>query len=469
MLSPAEVMAEMNRDHRRRIVIDVTSLTQWAGPPVGIIRVVHALAMANSGDGIRTLVAFDPVRQQFRELAPEWAKAVLGWTGLIDRHIHAAFPRNLLSRHGLVMTLERLRLTARSAFTARCAGRVQRAILAPRAHAFPLEDAHGARIAVVAANLAFGSEIQLSPDDTPLLAGMGWSYLSADRLRSIKMKSGCRLAAICYDLIPLTHPQFYSAADRKMFESYWRELPELLDHVLLSAEAIRADLENWCASLSIATPCATIVDFGYDPPFFDQATELPIALKPKRFALIVSTIEPRKGHGILLAAWQQLAARNLPALKDFQIVFAGRPGWMVEDLLEKLKAPPPGIIHLSSCSDAELAVLYRDAAFCCYPSQYEGFGLPLIEAFARGKAVLSSNGGALKETAGDLAPCLDPLDPGAWAAALAEWIAHPEEVEARERQIISSFHHPNWAEAADAIFSQLAEPQPSTGDARRRP
>ena len=185
-----------------------------------------------------------------------------------------------------------------------------------------------------------------------------------------------------------------------------------------------------------------------------------------RFALFVSTIEPRKGHATLLAAWQRLLAQNIPQLHDFRLVFVGRPGWMVDDVLRRLDPPPWGVRHFSGCSDERLASLYRHAAFCCYPSQYEGYGLPLIEAFARGKAVVSSSGGALPETAGGLAPILDPLDVEAWAAMLGDWIAHPEQVAAREQDIAAHFHHPDWPAAAAAIIGVLSRPAPSVGDFR---
>ena len=61
-----------------------------------------------------------------------------------------------------------------------------------------------------------------------------------------------------------------------------------------------------------------------------------------------------------------------------------------------------------------LAALYDGAAFCVYPSMYEGYGLPIVEAFARGKAVIASNRGSIPEIAAAFAPCLDPTDEEAW-------------------------------------------------------
>ena len=451
----------------RRIVLDVTSLVRWVGPPVGIIRVVHALAMASQAAQPGQLVAYDATRGAYYELNPYWMDTLLGWSGLVDRHIRQAAHRRPISRSSLVMVLERIRLTTDSRWLAGIADTLQRMILAPRAHRFPLEDRDGVRIANVPTDLAFGSAYRFQANDTLLLPGMGWSYLDAERLRAIKTDSGCRIAGICYDLIPITHPQFYSADDQAAFEAYWRAMLPILDEWLFSAAAIQADLTRWFGQLSLEPPPSAIVDFGYDPPRVEHVAELPEGLQTGRFALFVSTIEPRKGHATLLTAWQRLLTRGLPQQHDFQLVFVGRPGWMVDDVLRLLKSPPWGVVHLSGCSDRVLATLYRHAAFCCYPSQYEGYGLPLIEAFAHGKAVLSSSGGALPETAGSFAPCLDPLDVDAWADALGDWIGHPERYAAWESEIAGRFSHPDWPKAASAIFNVVS--QSATGDFRISP
>jgi glycosyltransferase involved in cell wall biosynthesis len=442
----------------QRIVLDVTSLVRWAGPPVGIIRVVHALAMALRAGSPGQLVAYDTTHGQYRTLDPRWLDTLLGWSGLVDRHMRQTFPNRIVSRSGSVMALERIRLTTDSPWLARLADRLQRIILAPRAHQFPLEDRAGCRIANVPVDLAFGAVMRFQPDDTLLLPGMGWSYLDAERLVAIKAESGCRIAGICYDLIPITHPQFYSKQDQEAFETYWRAMLPVLDQWLFSAQAIQSDLTRWCDRMSVVPPSSAIVDFGYDPPPLDEIAPLPASLRSGKFALFVSTIEPRKGHATMLTAWERLLARRLPQQHDFRLVFVGRPGWMVDDVLRRLKTPPWGVVYLSGCADRELGALYRHAAFCCYPSQYEGYGLPLIEAFARGKAVMSSSGGALPETAEPFAPCLNPLDIDAWTATLGDWIEHPELVAAREREIAEHFRHPDWPEAAASIFGVLSQP-----------
>ncbi len=76
----------------------------------------------------------------------------------------------------------------------------------------------------------------------------------------------------------------------------------------------------------------------------------------------------------------------------------------------------------------------------------------MIEAYARGKAVIASSGGALTETVDGLSPCLDPDDDDAWGAAIADWIEHPAAIAAAESRIRDRFARPAWPEAAARIL-----------------
>ena len=128
--------------------------------------------------------------------------------------------------------------------------------------------------------------------------------------------------------------------------------------------------------------------------------------------------------------WKRLLAEGIPQAADFSLVLVGRPGWMVDDLVAELKALDGAAnrFHmLSRVSDEELDSLYRNASFCLYPSIYEGYGLPVAEAFGYGKAVLTSNGGALKEVAGEFSPCIDPHDEESWYVSMKRWIQNPDD------------------------------------------
>ena len=108
---------------------------------------------------------------------------------------------------------------------------------------------------------------------------------------------------------------------------------------------------------------------------------------------------------------------------------------------------------LTDLDDAAVATLYRNAAFCLYPSRYEGYGLPVVEAFRHGKAVLASTGGAVPEVVGNLSPCLDPDDGETWRRMLQTWIEEPAVRALYEARIRTSFRHPGWDESAAAFFA----------------
>ena len=141
-------------------------------------------------------------------------------------------------------------------------------------------------------------------------------------------------------------------------------------------------------------------------------------LTHRSYVLAVSTLEPRKNFDRLLAAHTMLPEA---LRRRFPLVIAGGRGW--GDTLDDTTTAPhlaDGTLRLTGfVADADLVPLYASAAVCAYPSLYEGFGLPALEAMACGTPRWSrSNGSALDETAGDAALKVDPLDPDAIAEAL---------------------------------------------------
>ncbi len=429
----------------------MSSLTRWTGPPVGIVRVEHALARAAQLRPGTALCVWDKGSRRFRALRPEWAELVLGWGGAID----APAPRqSRLSRQPLFTALERVRLTSRTPGAATVAGWLQDALLAPRRHGHRQRDAAGQRIAHVPAELALGEDVGLGPQDVLFSAGSDWFHLDAAGLGGLKRRLGFKYAALCYDLIPITHPQFYSPADVALVTGHWRAALPLADLVITNARCIAADVVRFCRAEGLPPPETAVLPLGYDPPRAGSEP-LPASLADGRYALFVSTIEPRKGHSMLLRVWRRLLARGIPQRRRFHLVFVGRPGWMVDDVLADL-ASGAGldgtVLHLTGLDDAALHALYAHAAFGLYPSQYEGFGLPVIEAFAHGKPVLASTGGALPETVAGACPCLPPDDEEAWETAMADWIEQP----ARLSGFRPPRSHPGWAVAARAILDRAA-------------
>jgi glycosyltransferase involved in cell wall biosynthesis len=144
------------------------------------------------------------------------------------------------------------------------------------------------------------------------------------------------------------------------------------------------------------------------------------------FILTVSTIEPRKNYPMLIDAYvKYIKTSKEHGESPYPLVIAGRRGWESAEFFEKLDelSASTGLIHLmDNLSDSELAFLYKDAAFFCLPSLYEGFGLTLLEALAEGKYALASDIGPFHEIGGDLIRYIDPSDSDAWSEAISETV-----------------------------------------------
>jgi len=154
-------------------------------------------------------------------------------------------------------------------------------------------------------------------------------------------------------------------------------------------------------------------------PSLAAAGPLPDGLEPG-FILAVGTVEPRKNYPRLLAAYRQLRGRqgSLPP----QLVIAGRPGWAYGDTLQ-LIAAEPGVRYLGHVDEPTLAALYESASVLAFPSLYEGFGLPLLEAMSRGVPAVIGAEGALPELAPGAAIAVNPEDVDAIAGGLERLLA----------------------------------------------
>jgi len=138
----------------------------------------------------------------------------------------------------------------------------------------------------------------------------------------------------------------------------------------------------------------------------------------ERYLLYVGTLQPRKNLARLVDAFTRLAGD--PALTGVQLVLAGKPGWLADDLAPRVarlglagRVLFPGYI-----ADADLPALLSGALAFAFPSLYEGFGIPVLEAQSCGVPVMTSNNSSLPEVAGDAALLVDPHDVDAIAEAM---------------------------------------------------
>ncbi len=461
-----------------RIIFNLTTTAMWSGPPVGMVRAESEFGRWGLRHLDRLVPAFfDPGTGGFRELDREVANDLISQRTAIDTLSFVSPARKgkrktdriprplqplamwlLQSRRMALQTLERFRLAHPDGRAAAFADTVQRAIMGHKYRAVMVRP-DGSRRAYVTTDMILGPPIELTFRDTLVCAGAGWTHDDIRAIAEAKRRSGFRFVLLCFDIIPLMFPKFYKPADIAIHRDYCHVAFPLADLVVFNSNTVAADVRAYCEANGLALGRTAVSMLGADIRPTAANVPLPAGLEPDRYALLVSTIEPRKGHRMIYQAWLALLEAGIPQRTGFKLVFAGRIGWMVEDLVAELRGDPrlAGTLEiLTDADDDEVAALYQHAAFCLYPSEYEGYGLPVIEAFFHGKAVLASTGGAVPEVAGAFSPCLDPGDLAAWRDMLRLWIETPQARSAYVECIRASFHRPTWDQSAEGFFALVA-------------
>jgi glycosyltransferase involved in cell wall biosynthesis len=449
-------------------IYDISTLARSTGQAVGIVRVVRELARSARAHRPDTIfVIFDPSAGLFRHVAPKHLDAIIDDKALIDASTQAdpvtgrsfgglaLWLRN--PRRRAFMALENLR--AKRSGSSRLVEFLQGKLLKPK-HREALAGSGGERRVVLSFDAVAGAPLAATANQVLLCSGSDWGEGAVAQAARIKATARTRIAQICYDTVPLLHPDFYPPGIGEQFRLGFHRMVVLADIMLVTANQVAEDVRSYCVANGLPVPRLAVFSLGADvvPEPASGAASLPAGLAPSRYAMLVGTIEPRKGHRLLFNVWKQLLAEGVPQKTGFKLVFLGRKGWLVDDLLAEIGAHPSlgdSLLILSGVGDRDLAQLYRNAAFTVLPSLYEGYGLPVVESFRHGKAVLASTGGALKEVVGPFSPCLDPHDEAAWLEAMRRWITDPAARDPYEAAIAERFRHPTWPEAATAFFAAL--------------
>jgi glycosyltransferase involved in cell wall biosynthesis len=463
-------------DHR--IIFDITTSMRWLGPPTGIARVERQLALW-ALDNVPNIVFvfFDPqflayctVLRDAREfLTGDAALDTLGLTNpalpggrrtdRIPLWLRPLFLWITQSRRMMLRRLEATRLRSRSGRIAGLADWLQRRLMSSKHRQFMIREDNSRR-PTYPYTMVVGPQIRFTSRDTLVCAGSGWGNTN---IAAVKVaKSGCdfRMVLLCYDLIPLLFPRFYRNHDVTLFERYMRTALGSADCVVANSRAVARDIRQWSTEHAVSPGPIVVRPLGFDflRDSFGLPAGLPAGLKTGHFVLFVSTIEPRKGHALLGRVWRRLFAEGVLQRADFTLVFAGRIGWMVDDLLLQLRRDRQlgvPILVLHEIDDSVLTSLYRAAAFCVYPSAYEGYGLPVVEAFAYGKAVITSTGGGLPELTQGLCPSIDADDEQNWYETMKSWIECPQLRVAYEQEVRLRSQNPTWSEAAEGFFATV--------------
>jgi glycosyltransferase involved in cell wall biosynthesis len=204
-----------------------------------------------------------------------------------------------------------------------------------------------------------------------------------------------RLTATLHDLTCWVMPQLQSAANVRADRAFAGQVLQRAGGLIAVSENTRQDAIR---ILGITPEKITTIHSGVAPEYFQAVP----AYRPRPYVLSVGTLEPRKNLETLLDAWLGLR----PELRrKFDLVVAGPRGWISDATFARVRAEST---YLGYVPEARMPGLTAGAALLVYPSLYEGFGFPVVQAMAAGVAVLTSNTSCLPEIAGDAALLVDP-------------------------------------------------------------
>jgi glycosyltransferase involved in cell wall biosynthesis len=218
-------------------------------------------------------------------------------------------------------------------------------------------------------------------------------------------------ATTVHDLVPLRFPAWVQGRTRRMHSAKYRNAAATCDLVFANSAYTKRDIVEL---LDVPERRVRVALPGVDSVFTSDGGPADLGAA---YLLTVATLEPRKNLGALVEA-HALLGRS-----DLLLALVGAEGWGNQPALDR-----PGIVRLGYVDDEELARLYRGAAVFVYPSRFEGFGLPVIEAMACGTPVVCSSHPSMDEACGEAALRADPGSPEAMAAALELALREPAEL-----------------------------------------
>ncbi len=292
-----------------------------------------------------------------------------------------------------------------------------------------------------------------------LLIG-GTDVFFLPNLNFAAVSSHTKLVVTTHDLSFELFPETFSWKQRLWhFLVDFRRLAARADRVIAVSQSTKDDLVE---KYRVTEEKITVIPSGIDSRFRKMDRNDPELIRvkekyhlPYRFILYLGTFEPRKNIASLVRSYEALLASGNPAFQKYDLVLAGTPGWKCDDIFSSCEQSSykerillPGFI-----ADEDKVALYNLASVFVYPSLYEGFGFPPLEALSCGVPVITSHASALPEVVGSAGILIDPYQPNELYLALEAVLADQELAKSLVEKGLFQARRFSWERAAAATLS----------------
>jgi glycosyltransferase involved in cell wall biosynthesis len=271
---------------------------------------------------------------------------------------------------------------------------------------------------------------------------------------------GIPVLATLMDAIPLSHPEWASSSFRSLKNKVWRQASRWADHVVTISDYAKSQIIE---HFGIPAQQISVVSLGVDQRFYDRLAPAivqsvcQVHSLQRPYFLSIGTLQPRKNIHRLIDAYQSLPPS---VLQTHDLVIVGRNGWGSEALVQRLRSlsPQSGVRWLGGVPDLDKRALLQNATALVFPSLSEGFGLPVLEAFASQTPVITSNTTSLPEISANAALLIDPSDSAAMAHAMQNLADNPSLAAQLRTQGLARSKQYNWqtcAQQTAAIYQRM--------------
>ena len=269
-----------------------------------------------------------------------------------------------------------------------------------------------------------------------------------------------RSVVTVHDLGYLAYPEAHNPGDRRYLDWSTRWNARRAKIVIADSAATRADLIR---AYGVDERKIRVIYLGRDETLVPVREAHLLAEVQARYGiavhylLYVGTLQPRKNLARVIEAFARVAAA--PAFSGLQLVLAGKKGWLYDDLFAQVERMGLAgrVLFPGYVDDADLPALLSGALAFVFPSLYEGFGIPVLEAGACGVPVITSNTSSLPEVAGDAALLVDPHDVDAIAEAMNRLVTDEALRTELSRRGLANVQRFSWEKCARETLAVLVE------------